>query len=304
MGRALLAGLARAGAPGRVEVIEPRPSIEVVALCDAQGFVLCGAPPAGEPPAGTLLLAIKPQMLDSVAPTLSALVGSETLVVSILAGKRISDLSARLARKPSCAPCPTRPPRSDAGSPALSPTPQTSEPQRKLAQRLLAAAGEVVWVEREELIDAVTAVSGSGPAYVFLLAECLAAAGAAAGLPEDLAARLARATVSGAGELMHRTPELSPRDIARKRHLARRHDRRRARRADGARRARAADDPRGRSRQTPRGGAVGVSASLKSSAIYKARATPSPTGGRRWPSRQRGSDEGSRQSPCQTNRAH
>ena len=210
MGAALLAGLARAGAPGRVEVIEPNPSIEVVALCDAQGFLLCGAPPAGEPPAGTLLLAIKPQMLESVAPTLSALVGSETLVVSILAGKRISDLSARLAAKAFVRAMPNTPAAIGRGITGAFANAETSEPQRKLAQRLLAAAGEVVWVEREELIDAVTAVSGSGPAYVFLLAECLAAAGAAAGLPEDLAARLARATVSGAGELMHLTPELSP----------------------------------------------------------------------------------------------
>ncbi len=210
MGAALLSGLARAGAPGRVEVIEPHPSIDVVALCDAQGFLLCGEPPAGEPPAGTLLLAIKPQMLESVAPTLSKLVGPETLVVSILAGKRIADLSARLAAKAFVRAMPNTPAAIGRGITGAFANAEASEAQRALAQRLLAAAGDVVWVEREELIDAVTAVSGSGPAYVFLLAESLAAAGAAAGLPEDLAAQLARATVSGAGELMHRTPELSP----------------------------------------------------------------------------------------------
>ena len=73
-------------------------------------------------------------------------------------------------------------------------------------QRLLAAVGAVEWVDDEGLIDAATAVSGSGPAYVFLLAESLARAGAAAGLPADLAARLARATVAGSGELLHRSP--------------------------------------------------------------------------------------------------
>src|SRR6202035_3223784 len=78
--------------------------------------------------------------------------------------------------------------------------------QRKLADTLLRAAGAVEWVADEALMDAVTAVSGSGPAYVFLLAESLARAGAAAGLPADLAARLARATVAGAGELLHRSP--------------------------------------------------------------------------------------------------
>jgi pyrroline-5-carboxylate reductase len=78
--------------------------------------------------------------------------------------------------------------------------------QRALADALLRAVGMVEWVDDEALIDAVTAVSGSGPAYVFLLAESLARAGAAAGLPADLSARLARATVSGAGELLHRSP--------------------------------------------------------------------------------------------------
>ncbi|WP_102938227.1 pyrroline-5-carboxylate reductase [Methylocystis bryophila] len=210
MGAAMLSGLARAGAPGSVEVIEPHPSIELAALCNAQGFVLCCSPPAGEPPAGTVLLAIKPQMLESVAPTFSALVGPETLVVSILAGKRIADLSARLAAKAFVRAMPNTPAAIGRGITGAFANAETSEAQLEVAQRLLEAAGDVVWVEREELIDAVTAVSGSGPAYVFLLAECLAAAGAAAGLPEDLAAQLARATVSGAGELMHRSPELSP----------------------------------------------------------------------------------------------
>ena len=78
--------------------------------------------------------------------------------------------------------------------------------QRKLAHALLAATGAVEWIDDEALMDAVTAVSGSGPAYVFLLAEAMARAGAAAGLPPALAARLARATVAGSGELLHRSP--------------------------------------------------------------------------------------------------
>ena len=210
MGAALLCGLARAGGPAWIEVIEPNPSAEVEALCAAHDIALRPAPAAEGPPAGTLLLAIKPQMLEKVAPTLAPLVGPETLVVSILAGKRINDLSARLVAKAFVRAMPNTPAAIGRGITGAYANAATSEAQREMAQRLLAAAGEVVWVEREALIDAVTAVSGSGPAYVFLLAECLAAAGAAAGLPEDLAARLARATVSGAGELMHRTPELSP----------------------------------------------------------------------------------------------
>src|SRR5699024_3096793 len=81
-----------------------------------------------------------------------------------------------------------------------------TEAQRALCEALLSAVGEVAWAEDEDQMDAVTAVSGSGPAYVFLLAEALAAAGEAAGLPTDLAQRLARATVSGAGELLHQSP--------------------------------------------------------------------------------------------------
>ena len=108
--------------------------------------------------------------------------------------------------------------------------------QRALADALLAAVGEVGWVDDEALIDAVTAVSGSGPAYVFLLAECLAEAGAAAGLPRELAMRLARATVSGAGELLHRSTE--PAATLRQNVTSPgRHDRRGAERADGRRRA-------------------------------------------------------------------
>ena len=83
---------------------------------------------------------------------------------------------------------------------------QVTPAGRALCDRLLCAAGEVAWIEDESLIDAVTAVSGSGPAYVFHLVECLAEAAQAAGLPPDLAAKLARATVTGAGELLHRSP--------------------------------------------------------------------------------------------------
>lgn len=209
MGTALLAGLARAGAPGRVEVVEPHPSNELKALCDSSGFALGGAPLEG-PPAGTLLLAIKPQMLEGAAPALAPLAGPETLVVSILAGKRVADLAARLAAKAFVRAMPNTPAAIGRGITGAFANAETSAAQHALAQRLLEAAGDVVWVEREDLIDAVTAVSGSGPAYVFLLAECLAAAGEAAGLPERLAAQLARATVSGAGELLHRTPALSP----------------------------------------------------------------------------------------------
>jgi pyrroline-5-carboxylate reductase len=86
------------------------------------------------------------------------------------------------------------------------PNAKVTAEQRALADRLLGAVGAVEWVADEALIDAVTAVSGSGPAYVFLLVESLARAGAAAGLPAELSTRLARATVTGSGELLHQSP--------------------------------------------------------------------------------------------------
>jgi pyrroline-5-carboxylate reductase len=107
-----------------------------------------------------------------------------------------------------------------------------SAAQRAVADALLRATGAVEWVDNEGLMDAVTAVSGSGPAYVFLLAEELARAGVAAGLPAELAAKLARETVAGSGELLHRS-DMSSATLAPERHLARRHHGRGARSADG-----------------------------------------------------------------------
>ena len=125
------------------------------------------------------------------------------------------------------------------------PNARVTPAQRDLAHRLLAATGAVEWVDDEALMDAVTAVSGSGPAYIFLLAESLARAGEKAGLPAALAANLARATVAGAGELLHR----SPLDAATLRHnvdFAGRHHRGGARGPDVRRRPRSADGTRHR----------------------------------------------------------
>ena len=121
----------------------------------------------------------------------------------------------------------------------------TGDAERALAPtRCSRRSASVEWVESEPLIDAVTAVSGSGPAYVFYLVECLAAAGVEAGLPEDLAGRLARATVEGAGELMHRQARGERRDAAPARDLARRHHGGGARRPERARRLARAHEPR------------------------------------------------------------
>jgi pyrroline-5-carboxylate reductase len=136
---------------------------------------------------------------------LQPLTGPDTLVLSIMAGRTLGFLEQALPG-PVVRAMPNTPAAVGRGITVAVPNKQVSAAQRELAQLLLTAIGAVEWVEDEALMDAVTAVSGSGPAYVFLLAETLARAGEAAGLPPDLAARLARATVAGSGELLHRSP--------------------------------------------------------------------------------------------------
>ena len=213
MGLALLEGFAR-DSVGSVLVVEPNPSPRVVELCEEHGFRLASAPEAGFPAPDALVLAIKPQMLEAAAPSLQSLAGPETLLLSILAGKRVVDLAARFPRARAIVRAmPNTPAAIGRGVAGAFANAGTSAAERDLAHRLLGAVGAVEWVADEELIDAVTAVSGSGPAYVFHLVECLAAAGVASGLPAELAARLARATVAGAGELMYRNPDVSPRTL-------------------------------------------------------------------------------------------
>jgi len=211
MGGAMLRGWLEAGAdPSLVTVIDPKPSAELTALAGERGFTVC--PDAdGITDAAVLVLAVKPQMLADAAVTLAPVMASKPLVVSILAGKTVGDLSAALGFAPGGAPVvrsmPNTPSAVGRGITAGFAGPGVSAAQVDLTTALLEAVGEVVWLEREELMDAVTALSGSGPAYVFWLTECMAAAGRDLGLPDDLAAALARATVSGAGELMHQASE-------------------------------------------------------------------------------------------------
>jgi pyrroline-5-carboxylate reductase len=208
MGSALLGGWFGRGLDGSsMTIIDPAPSEEAQIAGRYKGVRI--NPEAAEiaPPA-VLFLAIKPQTLDEAAPQIARLAGAQTLVVSILAGKTTSNLRARLSGAGGIVRAmPNTPAAIRRGITAAYATKDVSPAQRGTADELLSAVGRVEWLEDESHLDAVTAVSGSGPAYVFLLAECLAEAGAAAGLPPDLAERLARATVEGSGELMHRSPE-------------------------------------------------------------------------------------------------
>jgi pyrroline-5-carboxylate reductase len=204
MGGALLDGWLRSGLdPAKVAVIEPNPAPQIAALAD-RGVRL-------NPEATTLtrvsavVIAVKPQIADQVMAATAPMIGASTLVVSIMAGRTLRFLSGALNNASALVRAmPNTPAAIGRGITVAVPL-RASDAQRDLAHRLLAATGTVAWVEDEALMDAVTAVSGSGPAYVFLLAEALAQAGAAAGLPQPLAEKLARETVAGAGELLYRS---------------------------------------------------------------------------------------------------
>lgn len=208
MGGSMLEGWLKVGMkPSGVTVIDPRPSEEMTRFCSEKGIALNPAHPS---PADVLVLAIKPQMLEDAAPALNAYLGPQTLIISILAGKTIGNLKARLpAASAIVRAMPNLPASIGRGATGAAANAEVSEEQRLMADALLSSNGIVEWLSSEDLIDAVTALSGSGPAYVFHLVECLAEAGAAAGLPPDLAQRLARATVTGAGELLFQS-DLSP----------------------------------------------------------------------------------------------
>jgi len=201
MGDSMLEGWLKVGMkPEGVTVIDPNPSEDMTRLCREKGMALN---PAGPAAPEVLVLAIKPQMLDAAAPALNGLLGAKTLLISILAGKTIDNLRTRLPASGAIVRAmPNLPASIGRGATGAAVNENVSEAQRLVADALLSSNGIVEWLPSEDLIDAVTAVSGSGPAYVFHLVECLAEAGAAAGLPPDLAQRLARATVTGAGELL------------------------------------------------------------------------------------------------------
>lgn len=198
MGGAMLAGW-RARGLGPFTVVEPKPGdiaapdITLHAAADqiAKGF----APRA-------IVFAVKPQMMDAVVPAYRRF---KTLFVSIAAGKTHAYFQDKLGPVAMVRAMPNTPAAIGRGITVAHANAAVTREQLALTEQLLAAVGEVGWIDDESLMDAVTAVSGSGPAYVFLLAETLAQAGIEAGLPAELAQRLARATVAGAGELLHRS---------------------------------------------------------------------------------------------------
>ena len=204
MGSALLQGWIRIGLdPGRITVLEPHPSPEIAALA-SRGLTLN---PTGVAPATIIVVAVKPQVAADVVPGLVPWIGPGTLVASIMAGRTLRGMERVLPRDTAVIRAmPNLPAAIGRGITVAVPNAAVTASQRALADRLLTAIGAVEWIADEILLDAVTAVSGSGPAYVFLLAELLARAGTAAGLPAGLATRLARATIAGSGEMLDQSP--------------------------------------------------------------------------------------------------
>ncbi|MFI4971481.1 MAG: pyrroline-5-carboxylate reductase [Hyphomicrobiales bacterium] len=204
MGGAMLDGwIARGLAPTRIVVIEPQPDKAVQALA-RRGLKL--NPKGKIAAAAAIVIAVKPQSAPDAVPPLRPYVGKTTLVLSIMAGRTIGFLEKWLPPNTAIVRAmPNMPASIGRGISVAVGNAKVSARQRKLAGDLLAAIGKVEWASDETLMDAVTALSGSGPAYVFLLAEAMTKAGIAAGLPADLAFRLARETVAGSGELLHRS---------------------------------------------------------------------------------------------------
>ena len=200
MGTALIRGWIKAGL-GPIFAVEPNPSPQLRKL---EGPDLIGS--LDRIPRErwrACVVALKPQILRAEAAKLKSIAGSGTLMISIAAGTSVGFLAKQWGRKARIVRAmPNTPGAVDRGITALYAAPTATPADRTLAKSLLSAIGQTVWLKSEALIDAATAVSGSGPAYVFGLVEALAAAGVAAGLPRATSALLARATVAGTGALL------------------------------------------------------------------------------------------------------
>ncbi|MEM7654013.1 MAG: pyrroline-5-carboxylate reductase [Pseudomonadota bacterium] len=214
MGNAMLAGWVKAtDRPKSITIVEPSAGSgtdldEISKHDDALTVVKSMEELPSDFHCDVMILAVKPQQMDAVLPKLFVQSNQGALAVSIAAGKTISYFrsflgeTARVIRT-----MPNTPAAVGRGITALSAGPGVDADDRRIAEQLLSSVGETVWVDSEEQLDAVTALSGGGPAYVFLLIEVLAQAGVEAGLPPHLAMRLARTTVCGSGELARLSDE-------------------------------------------------------------------------------------------------
>ena len=215
MGGAMLRGWLSRGVPGQqLYVVDPNP--QNLADVTAAGVTVVTKPadlPGDFQPA-IVLLAIKPQFMDEALPDYRRFAKPDTLFLSIAAGKTLAYLRQQLGETTIVRAMPNTPAAVGRGMSVIVRQLDVSAAQLTLSAEILSAVGEIAWVDDEDLINAVTAVSGGGPAYVFLLIECLAEAGRQAGLPAEMAMQIARSTVCGSGELAYQSSE--PADALRK----------------------------------------------------------------------------------------
>ena len=204
MGSAMLEGWLSSGiSPDRVWILEPHPSARLLDL-QALGLHLNDGLPAKP---DLCLLAVKPQMMKEALPQLRAIKGGSTLYLSIAAGVSLETLTTELGHSPIIRAMPNTPAAIGRGITALTGNALVTKENMKLSEALLNSIGETIWLDDELQLDAVTALSGSGPAYVFNLIEALVSAGIDQGLPKNMATRLATATVAGAGMLAAQSDE-------------------------------------------------------------------------------------------------
>ena len=209
MGGAMLAGWLENGLdPAAVTILDPGPPPDVAVLLEKYGITPLPEVAAVDITPALIVMAVKPQMMDQVFPPVARLAAADTLILSIAAGRLIASFEKHLqAGAPVVRTMPNTPAAIGRGISVCCGNRHVTERQREICTALLRGIGVVEWVDDEALIEVVTGVSGAGPAYVFALTESLARAGVEAGLEEALAMRLARATVAGAGELLHRDDE-------------------------------------------------------------------------------------------------
>ena len=209
MGGAMAAGWIEKGLdPKQIYIVEPDASTAETLYNQGCKAVRSQQelPPNLEP--SIVIFAVKPQTMEYAVPAFSKYRSPATTFLSIAAGKTIAYFKTILGSDAAIVRAmPNTPAAIRRGITVAVSSPNVSSTQKKICNNLLEAIGGVAWVEDEELIDAVTALSGGGPAYVFLLTECMTQAGIDAGLPLDLSAQLAQLTVSGSGELMQQSDE-------------------------------------------------------------------------------------------------
>ena len=205
MGSALLKGwLAEGLDPRAVAVVDPAPPADSAVMLAEAGINASREPPAGLS-ARVIVVAVKPQIIAAILPLLRSLIGKDTIVLSIAAGTTLKNLKAGVGDAAIVRSIPNTPAQVGRGVTVAMANARVTRSGRALIGELLESVGGVVWVEKEGMIDAATAISGSGPAYVFHMVEALAAAAVSVGFDKESAERLARATVTGAGELLHRS---------------------------------------------------------------------------------------------------